>query len=378
MLQRRTYRFRIEPTRQQAAVMNGMAGARRWVWNWALARRKQHYEATKTMLSVNTLSAEMTALKKQPETAWLVQYDSQALQQVLRDLNAAFASFFKKVGGFPKFKSRKNDAKRFRIPQRVKIAKSGNSIYVPKVGTVKLRNSWGDVGKTKSASFRCSPTGQWHVSLVSEFDMPDAVAPYKPERVVGIDVGLANFAVISDGTVIAPPKFCKNAERRVRKAQKALSRCKIGSRRRERAKIKLARIHGKLKNRRADFLHKLSTELIRKYDRVCIEDLSVKSLMATKQPGDPKPARTKRAKGFADAAFGEFRRQLAYKGLWNSKPVVIINRYFPSSKLCPCGKLADLKLSDRKWTCECGLSHDRDALASQNIHDEGLRMLAAG
>lgn len=378
MLQRRTYRFRIEPTKQQAAVMNGMAGARRWVWNWALARRKQHYETAKETLSMKVLSDDLTKLKKQPETAWLAQYDSQALQQVLRDLNVAFAAFFKKKGGFPKFKSRKNDAKRFRIPQRVKIAREGNSISVPKVGTIKLRNSWGDVGKTKSASFRCSPTGHWHVSLVSEFDMPNAVVPYQPNRVVGIDVGLANFAVISDGTAIASPAFYKKAELKIRKAQKAVSRCKIGSRRRERAKIKLARIHDKLKNRRADFLHKLSTELIRKYDRVCIEDLSVKSLMATKQPSDLKPARTKRAKGFADAAFGEFRRQLVYKGLWNSKPVVVINRYFPSSKLCPCGKLADLKLSDRKWTCECGLSHDRDALASQNIRDEGLRMLAAG
>jgi putative transposase len=209
------------------------------------------------------------------------------------------------------------------------------------------------------------------VSVVIEFEMPDVTPPLPdPARVVGIDLGLIDFATLSNGSDPIPaPKFYRKAQRKLRKAQRTFSRRKKGSKRKAKARVKVARVHQKTARQRSDFLHKLTTDLIRDHERVCIEDLSVKGL-----------ARTKLAKSFTDAAMGEFRRQLEYKGLWNYKPPVVIDRFFPSSRLCNvCGALNDaLTLSDREWDCDCGAHHRRDFLAARNLRDEGLRILAVG
>lgn len=350
--------------------MNRMAGARRFVWNWALARWKETYAATGKSISLKVLSAELTALKGKPETAWLSECDSQALQQVLADLARAFANFFERRARYPRFKSKKRDRARFRIPQRVKVA--DGKVYVPKVGWVRIRQSCEVDGTTKSATFSREADGHWYVAIVAEFEMPDvAIAPIDPEEAVGLDLGLIDFVTTSDPAEkpVPAPKFYRKATSKVRRAQKAVSRRQKGSRRREKAKKRLALAHRKVRDQRNDFLHKLSADLVGRHEAICIEDLNVKGL-----------ARTKLAKSFADASMGEFARQLEYKCSWNLKALVRVDRFFPSSKLCDrCGALNDrLSLSDREWECDCGAKHKRDFLAACNIRDEGLRMLAVG
>ena len=189
---RKVYRYRIEPTPVQESKLYMLAGSRRFVFNWALARRREHYAETGKTLGYNTQAGELTALKNQEETSWLKEADSQLLQQALKDVERAFVNFFEKRARFPRFKSKKTDTPRFRIPQRVRV--EGRRVYVPKVGWVKLRKlrrSQEIEGKTKSATFKREADGHWYVSLVSEFEMPDVPLPPAPEsEVVGIDLGL--------------------------------------------------------------------------------------------------------------------------------------------------------------------------------------------
>lgn len=365
---RKVFRFRLKPTAVQREALARMAGARRFVWNWALAQRNAHYRATGKGLPAAELSRRLTALKQQPETAWLREVDSQAMQQTLADLQRAHVNFFEKRARFPRFKSRKRDKARFRIPQRVAVA--DGRVYVPKVGGVGIRQSQPVDGETKSATFKRDATGNWDVTLVTEFTMPDAALPAAdPARVVGIDLGLKDFAVLSNGERIPAPQFFRKAERKLRRAQRVLSRREKGSARRLRAKHNVALVQRKTASQRKDFLHKLTTDLVVKYEGICIEDLSVKGLV-----------RTKLAKSMTDAALGEFRRQLEYKTIWNRRELAVIDRWYPSSKTCHvCGAVnAALTLADRSWTCECGAHLDRDLNAARNIRTEGLKILAAG
>ena len=345
-----------------------VAGARRFVWNWALGRRKAYHAEHGKTIPATQLSAEVTALKSQPETAWLKGADSQALQQALKDLDRAFRNFFEKRSRFPRFKSRKRDTPRFRIPQRVKVV--DGKVYVPKVGRVKIRQSMPVDLPTKGATFRRDTVGHWFITLTAEFEMPDAALPEAdPNRVIGIDLGLKDFIVTGGGERTAAPKFYRNGQRKLRKAQRTLSRRKPGSNRKAKARLAVAKVHQRITDQRGDFLHKLSTGLVNNHDGLCIEDLSVKGL-----------ARTKLAKSFTDASMGEFRRQVEYKSLWNRKHLAVIDRFFPSSKMCNvCGAInPGLTLSDREWDCVCGAHLDRDLNAAINIRDEGLKMLAGG
>jgi putative transposase len=367
----KAYRFRMEPTAAQDHALNRMAGARRFVWNWGLKRRQEYYETTGETLPLKTLMAELTVLKRQPGMEWLGEADSQALQQVLKDLYRAYDNHFNPEmrTHLPKFKSRKRARARFRIPQRVKL--TDGAVVIPKVGTVRIRQSQPVEEETKSATFKQDATGHWFVTFVVEFEMPDVALPMPdPANVVGIDLGLIDFVTLSDGSDPIPtPKFYRKAQKKLRKAQRTFLRRKKGSKRRAKARARVARIQQKTAEQRKDFLHKTTTQLVRDHDGICIEDLSLKGL-----------ARTKLAKSFLDAAMGEFRRQLDYKCRWNRKHLVPIDRFFPSSKLCNrCGAINDaLTLSDREWDCACKTHHKRDFLAACNVRDEGLRLLAAG
>jgi putative transposase len=364
----RVYRFRMQPNKLQGQALLRQAGARRWVWNWALARRKTYFAEHSNGIPASQLSAELTALKIAPATAWLKEADSQALQQTLKDLDRAFVNFFEKRAHFPRFKAMKRTAPAFRIPQRVTVA-DGN-VYVPKVGLVRIRQSQAVEGATKSATFKRNACGHWHVCLVVAFTMPD-VRPSAPDpaKAVGLDAGLKEFAVLSNAERVPIPQFYRKAQRKLRRAQRAFCRRKPGSNRRAQARQRVARVHERTANQRQDFLHKLSTDLIGRFDAIFIEDLNVSGL-----------ARTKLAKSFMDAAHGEFRRQLQYKAVWNRKHLGAVGRFYPSSKTChDCGAVNHaLALSDRQWVCVCGTVHDRDHNASLNIRDEGLRLLAVG
>jgi putative transposase len=362
----------MEPTVEQGHALNRMAGARRWVWNWSLSRRREHHAEFGKTLSYSALAAELAALKTRIETAWLKEADSQALQQVLMDVCQAFVNFFEKRARFPRFKSRKRDTPRFRIPQRVKI--TDGKAAVPKIGLVRIRQSMPVDLPTKSATFKRDARGHWFVTLTAEFEMPDVALPTaNPAQVIGIDLGLKDFATFNAGSGLKPipaPKFYRKGQRKLRKAQRALCRRKDGSKRKAKARLAVAKVHQRITNQRNDFLHKLSTDLVNTHDGICLEDLSIKGL-----------ARTKLAKSFSDASMGEFRRQVEYKSLWNRKHLAVIDRFFPSTKMCRDCKAInhELTLSDREWDCAvCGAHHDRDENAADNIRDEGLRILAVG
>lgn len=317
---------------------------------------------------MRSIQAELPILKQHPETSWLANVDSQSLQFVLRELDRSFTRFLQKRSRFPRFKSRKRDQLRFTIPQRVYI--DDGRVFVPKIGRVRIRQSRTIDIATKSATFKRDTTGSWYVTLVGEFTMPDAaVPPPDPSMVVGVDLGLKDFAVLSNGVRILAPKFFRKSEKQLRKAQRVMARRKKSSGRRLRARRKIALVYRKISNQRGDFLHKLTTDLVKKYDGICIEDLSVKGL-----------AKTKLAKSVLDASFGEFRRQLEYKSIWNRRHLAVIDRWYPSSKTChDCATVnRGLSLDDRTWTCTCGVCQDRDLNAALNIRSEGLKIVAAG
>lgn len=366
---RKAYRFRLEPSAQQRSRLERFAGARRWVWNWALATWKAYYAEHGTSLPAKELSARLTALKSQPGTEWLVEVDSQTLQQTLADLGRAFANFFAHRARYPRFKSKKHDTVRFRIPQRVKLVVG--RVSVPKIGTMPLRLSRPVEGTIKAATFSRDACGHWFVSFSVQAELPVVARPLPPPGVVvGIDLGLKDAVVLSTGERVEAPRLYRTAQKRLKRAQRALCRKKKGSKNRVRARVRVARLHRKVAHQRQDFLHQLSTRIIRSSGVVCIEDLNVKGL-----------ARSKLAKSTLDASMGELRRQLAYKGLWYGVPVVAVGRWYPSSKTChDCGHINhDLHLSDRLWPCPaCGSVLDRDLNAARNIRDEGYRILAAG
>ena len=364
---RKVYRFRMRPTKTQEVGLYRMAGARRFVYNWALSWRKGYYAEHGKGISARELSSELTALKSQPETLWLKEADSQMLQQALTDVDRAYDAFFKRRSRFPRLRSKKAGHFTFRIPQRVRV--EDGRVYVPKIGWIRIRLSRGVEGTTKSATFKRDACGHWYVALSTEFEIPDVESP-APVNPVGVDLGLKDLFVLSDGERVRAPRFARTADRRLGRVQKDLSRKKPGSRRREKAKRCVARVHRKVSNQRSDFLHKLTTDLTRKYDCICVEDLNTRGL-----------AKTKLSRSVLDAAFGEFLRQVEYKATWSFKRSIKVGRFFPSTKLCSgCGALnPNLRLVDRTWLCSsCGTQHDRDLNAARNILAEGMRLLAAG
>ncbi len=366
-MHQKAYRYRLRPTPVQEGLFRQFAGARRWVYNWALERRQAHYKATGKRLSVTALCAELAALKQQPHTAWLREMDSQALQQAIRDLDLAFRAFFEKRARFPRFKAKKRERPSFRIPQRVTV--EGEMLMVPKVGPVKLVLHRPLEGTPRSATFKQDAIGAWYVTLIVHVDLPDTpLPPPDPARTVGVDLGLKDLAVLSDGRRVPAPKHYRRAERKLRRLQRHLSRCQKGSKNREKARAKVARQHQRVASRRRDHLHKLTTALVRQCDAICIEDLAVSGL-----------GKTNLGKSVYDAAWGMLRSMLAYKTRWQGKRLAVIGRFYPSSRLCrACGTVnADLTLADRVWTCACGAAHDRDVNAAENIRHEGLRLLLA-
>lgn len=333
--------------------------------------RIEKYKNDKESFNYNSCSAELTKMKKTEEYSWLKLSDSTSLQQSLKDLDTAYSKFFDGIKkgkdvGFPKFKSKRKSKLSYRITMSINIV--DNTIKLPKIGILKSNHnlSLSKIEKINNATISKSRSGKYFVALSCEVDVK---VKHTTKKQVGVDLGIKELATLSDGIVINNPKYYRKYEKQLAKQQRKFSKMKKGSNNREKQRIKLAKLHEKITNCRVDYVHKFTNNLASNYDTIVIENLNVSGMIKNH----------KLAKSIADASFSEIRRQLEYKCNWYGKELIVINRFFPSSKTCSnCGDIKDdLKLSDREYICnECGFTIDRDLNASINILTVGITGLA--
>ncbi|MBM7844467.1 RNA-guided endonuclease InsQ/TnpB family protein [Herpetosiphon giganteus] len=362
----RCYKYRLYPTADQQTTLVQWAGCRRFVWNWALHCKQTHYQITGQRLSYQRLAAMLVDLKRQPKTAFLRDCHSQPLQQSLMDLETAFTNFFAKRAKYPRFKARKITPHSLRFPQGV-IVVDERTISVPKIGLMQAIIHRPLMGTAKGATIKHDPTGAWWVVFVCHIERPDGQPT--TDCPVGIDVGLESFTTLSTGEKTAPPKFYRRSQKKLACAQRKLFRAQKRSNNRLKARKRVAKIHQKISNQRADWLHKHALGIVQRFDVVCIEDLNIKGLV-----------KTKLAKSFSDAALSTFMQMLIDKAAWHGRRVIKVGRFYASSKTCHhCKTKTALMLADRVWTCPtCGAIHDRDVNAAINMLHEGIRLLAVG
>ena len=354
-----TYKFRLDPNQEQQTLLNKHFGSVRWTYNYFLNQRKTEYLNNKKSLNYYDQAAELTQIKKVNE--WLKEINSQTLQYSLKCLDMAYQGFFNKRTKFPNFKSKRNKNS-FTIPQNVRY--DGTKLIVPKfLDGIEMIMERQIKGIIKHCNISKTPTGKYFVSILTELEYQPVS---KTNQSVGIDLGIKDFLVLSNGTKIKNHRFLKHYERILAENQKYLSRKTKQSNRYEKQRLKVARIYEKITNSRMDLIHKTTLNLVKQFDIIYLEDLNVKGMMKNH----------KLAKAIGDVSWGKFIDVLEYKAIWNDKQVIHIDRFFPSSKTCSkCGWINNqLTLKDRNWTCsECGEILDRDFNAAINILNEGYR-----
>jgi putative transposase len=371
------YNYRLYPTSGQRAALARSFGCARVVYNDALRARQEAHAAGLPYIADAELSARLTTAKATSERAWLAEVSAVVLQQALADLNTAYRNFFASVtsrrkgpkAGPPRFRSRKDRRQSIRFTRNARFSITpGGKLRLPKIGDVPVRWSRDLPSAPSSVTVIKDAAGRFFASFVVEAE-PGALPEAEP--VIGIDLGLTHFAVLSDGRKISSPRFLRRAEKKLRRAQKALSRKQIGSRNRDKARVKVAGAHARVADARREFHHQLSTALIREIQAVAVEDLAVKGL-----------ARTWLAKSVHDAGWSTFVHMLEYKARMYGRDFRRVGRFEPTSQVCSaCGdKDGPKPLHVREWTCSsCGATHDRDVNAAVNIAQAaGLAVTACG
>ncbi|GHF21654.1 transposase [Streptomyces spiralis] len=366
---KRAFKYRFYPTDEQAVELSRTFGCVRLVYNKALQERTRAWYGEQRRISYVQSSAALTQWKKTEELAFLTEVSSVPLQQALRHLQTAFAGFFAKRAKYPRYKSRKKSRASAEYTRSAFTWRDGQLTLAKMAGPLDIR--WSrplpEGSEPTTVTVSRDAAGRWYVSLLCEDTIQPAPAT---SSAVGIDAGITSLVTLSTGEKIANPKHERRDRARLARAQRELSWKAKGSANREKARRRVAKVHARITDRRRDFLHKLSTRLVRENQTVVIEDLTVRNLL--------KNGRLARA--ISDASWTELRLMLEYKCAWYGRELVVIDRFFPSSKLCgTCGKVAArLPLHVREWTCGCGAVHDRDVNAARNILAAGLAASACG
>lgn len=363
MIVQKSYKFRFIPTPEQIIQLSKEFGCARFIWNQGLIRREYAYQQWSVSLSsAYDISNHITGLKKLKSHEWLKEATASVLQQKLIDQDKAFDNFFKGRAKFPKFKKKSHaQSIRYTLDQRKVLNnyRSGKLLKLPKLGKLDVKWSKIPKGIPKMVTVSKTASGKYFVSFMCEVEQ---VLMPMTGKVIGIDVGIKDVAVTSDGFHSGAPKYTYKYQRKLKKAQRCLSRKKKGSNGWNKQRIVVARIHEKIANSRKDFLHKVTTKLVSENDILCLEDLNVSGMMKNRCL----------SKAVADVGIFELNRQIEYKSQWYGKQVVKISRWEPTTKRCSsCGNVRIMKLSQRVYECECGLVMDRDLNAAINIKKAG-------
>lgn len=373
MIITRAYKIRLYPNKRQKTFFNKTFGGCRVVYNEMLWKITKDYKETKKRYSLEDKYNLFKTIKDKYK--WMSECDSQGLTQIRKDVDSAFSNFFQKKTKHPKFKKKK-DKNSYRTgmcyKEISKLIQDKNHIFIPKAGLVEFREDYDfsklGINKIYNITIERSKTNKYYCSICCDVEFVE----YKHTgEVIGIDLGIKDLVIDSNGNKYSNPKYQVKAEKKIKHLQRLYSKKKKGSKNQEKARLKLAVAHEKLCNKRKDNLHKITTKLIKENDVICIENLNVMGM--TKNH--------KLAKAILDASFSTFVNILKYKATWHNRQIIEVERFYPSSKLCHCcgHRMSYMGLEVREWTCpQCNTVHDRDINAAINIKNEGLRILDKG
>lgn len=360
----KAYKYKLKPNKTQEIAINQFLGCARFIYNWGLNQKTEQYKLNGTSPNYNVLAKELTLLKQTEGYTWLQDAPIDALQQSLRNLENAFTRFFREHNGYPKFKSKKSNSNSYKVIKRVHFDFTNWKVKLPKLGWVNICknhifNQLNCKQGTVTISKDCCGT-YWCSVVIDDMQEKPSKAKMVESTAVGVDLGIKDFAILSDGTKFSNPKYYESSQKKLAKLQKQFAKSKKDSHRHELLRIKIAKLYRSITNQRNDMLHKLSTYLINSYDNICLEDLNVKGMMKNHNL----------AKSIQSVSWSTFVNMLNYKSECNGNNIIFIGRYEPSSKLCHnCGYInKDLTLRDREWVCPvCGEHLDRDINAAINI-----------
>ena len=377
------YKYELKPNGEQQRNMRRFAGSCRFVFNKALAMQKALYEQGEKKLGYAGLCKALTTWRNAEDTAWLADAPVHPLQQALKDLERAYTNFFAKRADFPRFKKKgMGDSFRYPDAKQFKIDAGNSRVFLPKLGWIRYRNSRNMLGTARNITVS-STGGKWFMSIQTE---REEAAPVHPSAsIVGVDVGIARFATLSDGTVFEPINSFKKQQTRLGRYQRAMSRKTKFSNNWKKAKAKVTKLHQKIGNIRRDYLHKTTTTISQNHAMVCIEDLQVRNMSRSAAGSAEKPGRNVRAKSglnksILDQGWFEFRRQLAYKLAWRGGWLIAVPPH-NTSRTCPCcGHVsADNRKTQANFACgQCGYEENADVVGARNILARGHRVAACG